>query len=71
MGPANRSIPKIANDTLQVTVVIPTYLRPEMLLQCVESILAGSRTPEEIVIVGRAGDRGTEEAIATMEVIQD
>jgi GT2 family glycosyltransferase len=71
MGSTTRSIPKIANDTLQVTVVIPTYLRPEILLQCVESILAGSQTPEEIIIVGRAGDRGTEEAIATIEVTPD
>jgi GT2 family glycosyltransferase len=71
MGSTTRSIPKIANDTLQVTVVIPTYLRPEILLQCVESILAGSQTPEEIIIVCRAGDRGTEEAIATIEVTPD
>jgi len=39
-----------------------------MLLQCVESILAGSQRPKEIVIIGRAGDRGTEDAIAAIEV---
>lgn len=63
-----RSGPGIAGrDRLPVSIVIPTYLRPETLLKCVESILAGSRRPEEIVIVRRAGDRGTEEAIATIE----
>jgi GT2 family glycosyltransferase len=70
MGPANRSISITANHTFQVTVVIPTYLRPEMLLRCVESILAGSQRPGEILIVGREGDRGTEEAIAAIQVRQ-
>ena len=63
-----RSEPGIAgHDRLQVSIIIPTYLRPETLLKCVESILAGSRRPEEIVIVGRAGDTGTEEAVAAIE----
>jgi GT2 family glycosyltransferase len=56
-----------AREPLQVSVIIPTYLRPEALVNCVESILAGSCRPEEIVIVGRAGDRGTEEAIAAID----
>lgn len=59
----------MTNDPPQVSIVIPTYLRPKTLLNCVESILAGSRRPGEIVIVGRAGDRGTEEAIATIEAV--
>jgi GT2 family glycosyltransferase len=70
MGSTNRSISVTADHTLQVTVVIPTYLRPEMLRRCVESILAGSQRPAEILIVGREGDRGTEEAIAAIEVRQ-
>ncbi len=57
----------VAPDPLHVSVVIPTYLRPETLLKCVESIFAGSRRPDEIVIVGRKGDAGTENAIAAIE----
>lgn len=53
-------------DLPSVSVVIPTYRRPDMLLKCVASILEGSRLPDEIVIVGRQGDAGTENAIATI-----
>jgi GT2 family glycosyltransferase len=52
---------------LRTTVLIPTYLRPEALLKCVESILEGSRQPDEIVVVGWQGDQGTEEAVAAIE----
>lgn len=56
------------HDDLQVSVIIPTYLRPKTLLKCVESILTGACRPAEIVIVGREGDRATEDAIATIKV---
>jgi hypothetical protein len=36
-------------------------------MKCVASLLEGSQKPEEIVIVGREGDRGTDEAIAKIE----
>jgi GT2 family glycosyltransferase len=36
-------------------------------VRCVESILAGTRWPEEIVIIGRLGDQETEKAIASIE----
>jgi GT2 family glycosyltransferase len=54
-------------DSLQVSVVIPTYHRPNMLLNCVASLLAGSRRPDEIVIVGRIGDDETAETIAKID----
>jgi cellulose synthase/poly-beta-1,6-N-acetylglucosamine synthase-like glycosyltransferase len=38
-----------------------------MLLKCVESILAGSRRPDEILVVGRDGDGQTREAIEKLE----
>jgi GT2 family glycosyltransferase len=41
-----------------------------MLLECVASLLAGSHKPDEIVIVGRKGDVGTENAIATIDGAQ-
>jgi GT2 family glycosyltransferase len=50
----------------QISVVIPTLHRPGPLSECVESILRGTQTPREIVIVGRAGDVETEGAIHTL-----
>jgi len=50
------------------SVVIPTYRRPDVLLKCVASLLAGEHQPEEIVIVGRKGDAATETAIAGIDV---
>jgi GT2 family glycosyltransferase len=38
-----------------------------MLMNCVESLLAGVRKPDEIVIVGRKGDTSTENAIARID----
>src|SRR5271156_5102976 len=52
---------------MRTSVIIPTYCRPEMLLNCVESLLAGVRKPDEIVIVGRKGDTSTENAIARID----
>jgi len=67
MGLNDSSKPIPARDVASVSVIIPSYLRPATLLKCVESLLAGSRQPEEILIVGRAGDRETEEAIAKIQ----
>jgi cellulose synthase/poly-beta-1,6-N-acetylglucosamine synthase-like glycosyltransferase len=66
-GLTNDSKAIVAHGPLRVSVIIPSYLRPETLLKCVESILAGSHRPTEIVIVGRAGDTGTEKAISAIE----
>jgi GT2 family glycosyltransferase len=59
-----------ARDVLRVSVVVPTYRRPEVLMECVASLLEGSRQPDEIVIVGREGDIETAEAIAKLETAQ-
>jgi len=56
----------VNDSTLRMTVVIPTYRRPDMLVRCVASLVAGSCLPDEIVIVGRKGDVGTENAIAAI-----
>src|SRR5580704_5167590 len=56
------------HGSLKVSVIIPTYYRPEALLGCVESIFAGSRRPDEIVIVGRKGDDKTAAAIAKISL---
>jgi GT2 family glycosyltransferase len=55
---------------LRTTVVVPTYRRPEMLLKCIASLVAGSHKPDEIIIVGRKGDAGTENAIANIRAAQ-
>lgn len=61
----------IAREKITSTsVVIPTYRRPEVLLKCVASLLAGSQKPDEIVIVGRKGDAGTEKATAAIVAAQ-
>ena len=48
---------------VSVTVVIPTYLRPSDMARCVRSLLQGSLQPAEIIVVGRRGDTGTEQAV--------
>jgi cellulose synthase/poly-beta-1,6-N-acetylglucosamine synthase-like glycosyltransferase len=67
MESTNRPKSPVAAAAPQVTVVIPTYLRPKVLQQCVESILAGSQKPSEILIVGRQGDLATQEMVEAME----
>lgn len=51
-------------DGLTVTVLVPSYRRPEMLLRCLDGVLAGTRRPEQIVVVLRASDAESQEAIA-------
>src|ERR1035437_7940373 len=46
-----------------VTVVIPTYNRPDSLIDCVRSISAGERRPNEIIVVGREDDLATKNAV--------
>src|SRR5580700_8350069 len=58
------------DSTLRKTVVIPTYRRPDMLVRCVASLVAGSCLPDEILIVGRKGDVGTENAITAINAEQ-
>lgn len=47
----------------KLSVVIPTYRRANALIDCVRSLLQGSVLPNEILIVGRKGDRETEYAL--------
>jgi GT2 family glycosyltransferase len=50
-------------NVLSVSVVIPTFLRPISLIDCVASIIRGDRQPNEILIVGRERDTPTREAL--------
>lgn len=46
------------------TVLVPSYRRPESLVQCLEALLSGTRLPEEIVVVLRDIDTASHEALA-------
>jgi glycosyltransferase involved in cell wall biosynthesis len=46
------------------TVLVPSYRRPDSLVQCLEALLAGSRLPDEIVVVLRDTDTASHEALA-------
>jgi len=41
---------------LHATVLVPSYRRPDSLLRCLDAVLAGSRLPEQIVVVLRDDD---------------
>ncbi len=49
---------------LTVTVLVPSYRRPEMLLRCLDGILAGTRLPDQIVVVLRDSDTQSQQAMA-------
>lgn len=46
-----------------VSVVIPTYKRPDYLEKCIRAIFVQSRIPDEIVLVSREDDEATNEKI--------
>lgn len=48
---------------MRVSVVIPTFRRPDSLIRCVNSLLASERLPDEILVVARADDEATKEAL--------
>jgi GT2 family glycosyltransferase len=52
---------------MKVAVVVPTYQRPQMLRACVESLLAGERRPDEIIIAGREGDQPTLDVVRQLQ----
>ena len=47
-----------------VTVIIPTYPRPNPLIACVRSIVGGAQLPNELIVVAREDDAPTKEALA-------
>lgn len=48
---------------MKFTVAIPTYKRPEYLKRAVESVLAQSFLPDELLLVSRVDDEPTNEAL--------
>jgi len=49
-------------SALTVSVVVPTYDRPEWLVRCLESLLRMTRVPDEIIAVMRDTDLATQQA---------
>ncbi|POR54884.1 glycosyl transferase family 2 [Paraburkholderia eburnea] len=49
---------------MKVTVLVPTYRRPEDLARCLSALLCQQRAPDQIVIVARADDAATHACLA-------
>ncbi len=47
------------NSAPTLSVVVPTYRRPDYLARCVASLAAQERIPDEIVVISRDSDAGT------------
>jgi GT2 family glycosyltransferase len=54
------------SENPRTSVVIPTYLRPDALKACVQSLLEGTVKPDEIIVVGRDGDQATRHAFESL-----
>ena len=48
---------------MRFTALIPSYRRPDSLVQCLEGLLAGERQPDEIVVVLRDTDEESRERL--------
>ncbi|WP_027818556.1 glycosyltransferase family 2 protein [Paraburkholderia bannensis] len=49
---------------MKVTVLVPTYRRPEDLARCLSALLCQQRAPDQIVVVARADDAVTHACLA-------
>ncbi|WP_322041895.1 glycosyltransferase family 2 protein [Paraburkholderia sp. J67] len=49
---------------MKVTVLVPTYRRPEDLSRCLSALLRQQRAPDQIVVVARADDAATHACLA-------
>lgn len=49
---------------MKVTVIVPTYRRPDDLARCLSALLCQAHTPYQIVVVARADDAATHACLA-------
>lgn len=49
---------------MKVTVLVPTYRRPDDLARCLSALLHQQRSPDQIVVVARADDAATHTCLA-------
>lgn len=50
---------------MKLTVVVPSYRRPDDLNRCLAALAEQERPPDEVIVVYRAGDDVTEKTVAT------
>ena len=60
-----------AAERPSVTVLVPSYRRPEMLLRCLDGVLAGSVAPDQIVVVLRDADEDSRRALTDWRAYPD
>lgn len=48
---------------MTATVLVPSYRRPDSLTACLDAVLAGSRLPEQVIVVLREGDTQSHRAL--------
>lgn len=53
--------------SLSITVVVPTYQRPDYLERCVRSIYTQTRLPDEIILVSRDTDEPTNQKVIALQ----
>ncbi len=51
-------------DGLRISVLVPTYLRPEHLGRCLEGLAGQTLAPEEIVVVRRSNDEAAQRVLS-------
>ena len=49
---------------MRCTVLVPSYRRPEALLQCLKAVLTGKRIPDQVVVVLRDTDEESHQLLA-------
>ncbi len=55
----------------RISVVIPTYRRPDCLARCLESLARQRRFADEVIVVGQADDRETEYIVKRQAIESD
>lgn len=63
-GSKRRKQPPAQRQRLTLSVVVPSYMRPDELRRCCEALVRQVRPADEIIIVWRAGDEATERLAA-------
>ena len=59
-----RDMTRGVEPTGLVSVVVPSYRRPERLMECLDGIVASNHTPGEVIVVLRGDDRPSRHAVA-------
>lgn len=66
-GPKPLAQTEAQASTPSVSVVVPTYRRPDLLRSCLAGLAAQHLPPDEVIVVARSDDEGSRHAIATYQ----